>query len=163
MFNRFNYRKVYHWCFSFSCSWWSRLPLPTLLLATWNSKDWVKPAGWSWNGPMWVWYSSSWYHWWWQDASSGSINSQNFCQVSARPRPTSKPRVICYTRDIRIGHVSALWDAHVMAGMLFVQNTKGFSIWPAAQMMVSMGIMGLHRGWVTLPDLNLDTFWYLEL
>ena len=54
------------------------LPLPLRPL---NSKDSQKPAGWRWNGPSWVWCSSSFYLWWWQDASSGSISCQNFCQV----------------------------------------------------------------------------------
>ena len=54
------------------------LPLPLRPL---NSKDSQKPAGWRWNGPSWVWCSSSFYLWWWQDASSGNISCQNFCQV----------------------------------------------------------------------------------
>lgn len=54
------------------------LPLPLRPL---NSKDSQKPAGWRWNGPSWVWCSSSFYLWWWQGASSGNISCQNFCQV----------------------------------------------------------------------------------
>lgn len=63
------------------CVYSSRLLLWLLRLLRLNSKDSLKPTGWRWNGPSWVWSSSSFYHWWWQDASSGSISCQKFCQV----------------------------------------------------------------------------------
>lgn len=42
--------------------------------------------------------------------------------------------------------------------MLFIQDTKGFSFGHPAQMMLLMGIMGLHRGWVTVSNIKVDTF-----
>lgn len=66
------------------CSYFSQLLLWLLLLPPLNSKDLLKPRRWRWNGPRWVWCSSSCCPWWWQDASSGNISFLKFCQV--RPK-----------------------------------------------------------------------------